>query len=223
MPIKIIACEVMKEELLAVINCHGAEFEFVSMGLHLYPEKLQKELQRIIDSSNGFSRIVLAFGLCGGAARGLTSNYSILTIPRVHDCIPILLGSQDAYDKARKEEAGTFYLSCGWFKGEKPTISEYRRISEKYGEKKARNIYKRMYASYSRMLFIKTGNPGEEAAFNMASETSGLLELELKTTQGSTEYFNKIVCGPWEDLHFINIAPYGKIEYEDFINCYALY
>src|SRR5690348_11494835 len=114
MRIKIIACEVMKEELLAVQSAENLEYEFISMGLHTYPEKLRKELQKILDESVGYSRVILAFGLCGGAAKNLKASNFILTIPRVHDCIPIFLGSKERFEKLRKEEKGTFYHTCGW-------------------------------------------------------------------------------------------------------------
>ena len=140
MTLKIIACEVMKEELLR-IPCHQpVDYEFVSMGLHLHPDKLRLELQRLLDSAQGYEAVVLAFGLCGGAARDLQSPHAPLIIPRVHDCIPLLLGSQEAFRCCSAEETGTFYLSCGWILTERNILSEHRRVREKFGEKKAAAI-----------------------------------------------------------------------------------
>ncbi len=68
MGLKIIACEVMKEELLASVAGDGPDFEFVPQGLHSHPEKLNIELQNMLDNTRGYSRVVLAFGLCGGGA-----------------------------------------------------------------------------------------------------------------------------------------------------------
>ncbi|HBS58739.1 MAG TPA: hypothetical protein DEA44_05685, partial [Firmicutes bacterium] len=70
MTVKIIACEVMKEELLAIAPRQPVEYEFVSMGLHLHPPKLHRYLQEILDRARGYAQIVLAFGLCGGGAGG---------------------------------------------------------------------------------------------------------------------------------------------------------
>jgi len=114
MPVKIIACEVMKEELLTVAHSTDVEFQFISMGLHRYPDKLRAELQNLLDATVGYSRVVLAFGLCGGAARNLKPSGFTLTIPRVHDCIPLLLGSRERFDRLAHEEKGTFYYTRGW-------------------------------------------------------------------------------------------------------------
>ena len=66
MRLKVIACEVMKEELLAAAADTALDFEFVTQGLHSHPEKLNVELQKMLDGTAGYSRVVLAFGLCGG-------------------------------------------------------------------------------------------------------------------------------------------------------------
>jgi len=49
MSLKIIACEVIKEELLGVASGRDIEFEFLSQGKHNYPDKLGQELQDILD------------------------------------------------------------------------------------------------------------------------------------------------------------------------------
>lgn len=216
MTLKIIACEVMKEELLAVAAGRNIEFEFISMGLHLHPEKLGIELQRILDSLTGYSRVVLAFGLCGGAAKNLRAGDFILTIPRVHDCIPLLLGSKTCFAKHRLEEIGTLYLSCGWMNGEKSIMSEYSRITEKYGEKKAVSVFGRMYSSYQRVLFIRTDNPEEERYLRRSQEISQVLKLQHHITQGDFTFIRKIVNGPWQEDDFITIEPWGILDEELF-------
>ena len=143
MRLKVIACEVMKEELLAAAAGNAPDFEFVPQGLHAHPEKLNEELQRLLDDTTGYSRVVLAFGLCGGGAKNLRAGDFTLTIPRVHDCIAVLLGSRKAFDVVRREEPGTLYLSAGWVRGEAPIISEYGRTVAKYGEARAVSLLKR--------------------------------------------------------------------------------
>ncbi|HEY3423205.1 MAG TPA: DUF1638 domain-containing protein [Negativicutes bacterium] len=212
MPIKIVACEVMKEELLAVTADSDIEFEFISMGLHLYPEKLGKELQQILNGLTGYSRVILAFGLCGGAAKNLKTVRFTLTIPRVHDCIPLLLGSKAAYEKFHQEETGTLYLSCGWMNGERTILSEYDRIYKKYGEKKATGLFKRMYSGYQRALFIRTGSAVEPQCLQRSHQVAALLGLSHQITQGDTSFIKKIVKGPWSTADFINVPPGGTVD-----------
>jgi hypothetical protein len=208
----------MKEELLSVKTNAQIEFEFVSMGLHLHPKKLHTELQNILDRSQGFDKIILSFGLCGGAAKNLKASDTELIMPKVHDCIPILLGSSDQYQEYQKER-GTFYLSCGWMISEKDILSEHQRVCEKYGEKKARSVLQRMYDSYKKVLYIHTGCPNEAVSFEESQQIARLLELNHQTVQGKNTYLHKIVNGPWDDENFIHIQPYGTIREEFFGVC----
>lgn len=218
MRLKIIACEVMKEELLAIKTTAQIEYEFVSMGLHLHPQKLHIELQSILDRSQGFDKIILAFGLCGGAAKNLTAPDTEIFMPKVHDCIPVLLGSRADYEEYQKER-GIFYLSTGWMISEKDILSEHQRIREKYGEKKAFSILQRMYDSYKKVLFIHTGSIGEEISLDESHQIARLLKLSHHTTQSNPIYLQQIINGPWDDENFIRIPPFGTIHEEFFGVC----
>ena len=219
MTVKIIACEVMKEELLAIKSDKYIEYEFISMGLHLYPKKLNTELQKIIDSSAGYSKIILAFGLCGGATKNLKATDIPLITPKVHDCLPLLLGSRETFAYFSQEERGTFYLTCGWMITEKNILSEHQRICEKYGEKKALSILARMYDSYKKVLFIHTGCAEEHVSLQQSQQIANLLTLSHHTTQGNSSYLQKLVNGPWESDDFIHILPGEIIEEELFGIC----
>ena len=216
MKIKVIACEVMKEEMLAIEPLLGEEFEFVSMDFHLYPEKLGAELQRIIDSSLGYDRIILAFGLCGGAVKGLKANNCALTIPRVHDCISIFLSPDEGCVCDFKKEVGTFYLSCGWMITEKSILSDHKRILEKFGSKKAFRVLNRMYDGYKKVLFICTGYPSQDEVIVQSKEIASLLSCKHEIIQGKISFIKKIIRGPWDDINFINKAPLGILTEEDF-------
>jgi G3E family GTPase len=214
--IKIIACEVMKEEILSINTSPDVDFEFVSMDFHLYPKKLGKELQNIIDRSFSYSRVILAFGLCGGASKGLKATNCALTIPRVHDCISIFLSAGEDCVCNFEKEMGTFYLSKGWMISEKSILSDHQRILEKYGPQKAFSVLKRMYEGYKKVLFIQTGCPIENETILQSKQIAKLLCVNYETIQGETAFVKKIVSGPWDNINFINIEPMEFIAEKDF-------
>ncbi|HWR39608.1 MAG TPA: DUF1638 domain-containing protein, partial [Patescibacteria group bacterium] len=212
MTLKIIACEVMKEELLRIPLRQAADYEFVSMGLHLHPDKLRVELQRLLDNAQGYETVILAFGLCGGAVRGIKSPHASLVIPRVHDCIPLLLGSQEAFQHCSAEETGTFYMSCGWILTERNILTEHERVREKFGDKKAAAILARTYSGYKKLLFIHTGCDNDAAVLEQSREMARLLTLDHATTTGDPGYLQQIVNGPWDSPNFIRVPPGEAIE-----------
>lgn len=212
MSLKIIACEVIKEELLRAASGRDIEFEFLPQGRHNYPDKLAQELQGMLDGVKGYSHVILAFGLCGNATRNLRAGNFTLTIPRVHDCIPLLLGSRESFEKYRREETGTLYMSCGWTNSEGSIIGEYKRTVEKYGAKRAARIYDMMYNGYKRVLFIRTGVAQEEKYLGLSESIGELLKLDHQITQGDLTYIERLVNGPWPEEDFINIPPYGILD-----------
>ncbi len=216
MKTKIIACEVIKEEILTIKPSHSVDFQFVSMGLHMYPAKLHKELQQLLDQSLGYSRIILTYGLCGGAAGNLLATNCLLTVPRVHDCIPLLLGSKPEYQRLQETAKGTFYLSGGWMEGELTLLAEYRRICQKYGQQRAAKVMSKMFDGYHRFLYIHTDHPREATNLAESRETASLLNLKHDCTHGNRRYLEKIVNGPWAEEEFINVPQGSSINELDF-------
>lgn len=212
----IIACDVMKEELLAVTPQHPVTFHFVSMGLHRWPDKLREELRTVLATIEGKSRVVLAFGLCGGAVAGLTAPGIPLFIPRAHDCIPLLLVSHYTHEELVREEKGTYFLSGGWLEGERTVFSEYRRVRDRYGEQKAKRVMATMFDAYRRLVFIYTGHPRENDHLATGRELAELLGLKFTIRPGRDAWLRRIVNGPWDGDSFIEIAPGMVLQETDF-------
>jgi Protein of unknown function (DUF1638) len=214
----IIACEVMKEELLRVAATRPVQFRFVSLGLHRWPERLREELARILseDIPDGTGAIVLGFGLCGGALNGLRAPGVPLVIPRVHDCIPLLIGSQLEYQRELKREKVTFFLTGGWLEGERTLLTEYRRVRNRHGEIKARKVIATMLDSYRRILFVTTGHPRQDLRLAEARELSALLDLPLEIRDSSSLWLEQIVNGSRDTDSFIVVEPFGEIGEELF-------
>lgn len=214
---KIIACEMMKEELLAV-SCDDdtVEFDFISTGLHAEPLKLNATLQNRLDESVGYEHIVLCFGYCGGGAKNLQNGDYMLSVPKVHDCLAIMLGSQKNFNKVRDEEAGTLYFSRGWLQFFEESTSGLlpgsEILFEKYGEEKGKSLIKRMYAGYKRALCIMNEGDNKEALMEKTNHYSQLLSLTSAAIDGTVTYYNKIVNGPYEEAYFFNIKPKGILE-----------
>lgn len=118
---KLFSCEVMKDEVLWLIDRLGLgdtiEPDWLEMGLHQEPDKLNAELKKRIAACEGlgFDAILLMFGLCSNAVIGLTPPAdSRLVIPRVHDCISVYLGSGRRYLAEHNAEPGTYWFSRGF-------------------------------------------------------------------------------------------------------------
>ncbi len=205
----IIACEVMREELLRVSHSPSVSIKFLSMGLHVSPDRLRSALSEELYAVQDATQIVLGFGLCGAATEGLSSPHATIIIPRVHDCIPLLLGHAEI-DGGPHLEKGTFYLSGGWMEGERTLISEHRRATAKFGEKRALRILNTMFSPYEKIRFIRTDHPRVAAREEEAKGFAGLLNLVAESTQGDSGYLSRLINGPWVLPEFVCI-PKGEV------------
>lgn len=138
-PCYLIACEVMRpeiERLLADMEC-PFHISWMKQGLHNSPDILRREVQRQIHEYEqaGATDILLGYGLCGRGLSGVTGEKATLVLPKVHDCVPLLLGV-DQVEANRLSEGGcTLWMSPGWNRYELgPRLESEERRYEEYGE-----------------------------------------------------------------------------------------
>ncbi|MDY0028238.1 MAG: DUF1638 domain-containing protein, partial [Candidatus Humimicrobiaceae bacterium] len=142
--IKLIVCDVIYDELK---NKLTEEWDIASFekSLHEHSDKLREKLQNEINKSQNYDIIVLGYGLCGNGTLGLVSPKVPIVIPKVDDCITLLLGSTEERKKQLKIEPGTYFLTRGYI-GETgdfilPGISE---IKNKYDKDTLQWVVKEM-------------------------------------------------------------------------------
>ncbi|MBC7325435.1 MAG: DUF1638 domain-containing protein, partial [Moorella sp. (in: Bacteria)] len=195
-------CKVMEEELQALATT-GYELHFLDQGLHRSPERLRQALQEAIDSTWDSELVLLGYGLCGGALEGLRAGPAPLIIPKVDDCIPLLLGSPEARQQWGPD---TYFLSAGWLAGGENLVSEYARCLSRYGEERGDRLMRQLFRHYRRVVYIKTGRRGEEATGQTARATAEKLGLNFENTGGNKDYLRQLLRGPWDHL-FLQVPP----------------
>ena len=95
--IAILACKTLRHEIEKACEKHNIDYpiHWIESGLHNYPEKLHKYIQDELDNMQDYDRVILTFGLCGNSLVGVESKNLELIMPKVDDCISLLLGSVD--------------------------------------------------------------------------------------------------------------------------------
>jgi hypothetical protein len=211
---KLIACATVIEEMLPVMPPELI-YQKMEFGLHTEPDKLRSALQEAIDKTDPqITTILLGYGLCSRATAGLKSDYCTLIIPRVDDCIGIFLGSDAEYKEQHRNEPGTLYQTKGWIEADK-SPNGLPDMIEKYGEKKARFLFKQMIKNYTRLAFINTGNYEIEHYRAKSQAMAAEMGLKYEEIQGSNSLVQKLLCGPW-DNEFVTVPPGQATTFLDF-------
>ena len=110
-----IACEVFARPLysIAATTPNVIDIQLMQRSLHDEPSRMRPKLQKKIDfiEDRGYEAVLLGYGLCGSGTMGLQARNIPIVIPRVHDCIAMLLGSPKRYDEEFEKTPGTYWYS----------------------------------------------------------------------------------------------------------------
>ena len=219
----LIACEVFRDEFEAVSPSHVVR-SYLPQGLHRTPGKMPAAIQETIDGASEQAEVVLlGYGLCSNGVVGVTARKAPIILPRVHDCIALLLGSRERYEAEVAACAGTYYITTGWARYGTTSLSCYKdEYLPKYGEEDARYIAGELLKHYKRVAFINHGAGDGEFGRAHAREFAELFGLEYAEVAGSLEYLRRLVRGPWDDQDFVRVPPGQAVSAAPFMSLQAI-
>lgn len=196
----VIACQTIEDEIDAINRTLPVPFPivWVESGLHNFPDKLKVRIQQEIDKISDAENILLLFGYCGNSIEGLVASQARLVVPKVEDCISLLLGGNQIR-QALSRQTPAFYLTSGWLRYEKNIYWEYEKCLEKYGEARSLRIFKAMFAHYSNLNFIDTGSYNLESVMSSTAKFATKLNLKQGIVQGTLKLINKAFLEEWDD------------------------
>lgn len=203
----VIACQTIEDEVKAINNTLPDPFPIVwiESGLHNFPARLKERLQQEIDKISGVENILLMFGYCGNSIEGLVAAQARLVVPKVEDCISLLLGGNQIR-QALSRKTPAFYLTEGWLRYEKNICWEYEKCLEKYGEARSLRIYRTMFAHYSTLNFIDTGSYTIEPVMRRTAEFASRLNLKQGIVPGTLKLIAKALLKEWDE-DFLIVLP----------------
>jgi hypothetical protein len=224
-PVVVLACQVLQDLLTRLLPEGVAhEITYMDYGLHRVPSNMTGTLQEAIDSVQTPSLVVLGYGLCGNGLRGLRAGQHTLLVPRVDDCIALLLGSYRTYIREFEAVPGTYYLSKGWLESGSHPLKEYREYVPKYGAKEAIWIMDQQYQHYERLVLVAHDQADLEAYRPQAQEVARFCErwgMRYEERLGSDQYVRRLVQVAADldsaDGDFLVIPPGGEIRQEQFM------
>lgn len=218
----IVVCENLKDEV--TLLCEKLvennsiksipQIIYVDSKYHNMPQKLNSKLQTIIDENKEYESITLLYGQCGNAVLGLKSDYSKLILPKVSDCISLYLGGDEKRKKLKKSER-TYFFTKRYIENEESLYNEISKMKEKYGDKKAINMYKIMMNNYEYIRIIDTKAYDVEDIMGKIQSLCDDLDLCYEIVECDLSIIEKVLLGI-VDEHLIVKDKGEKVNNEDF-------
>lgn len=212
----IIACKTLEDEIMLAMKNTGLEFpvEYIESGLHERPKKLAQAVSELFEKVQA-DRVIMPLGQCGNSLIGIASGNFELIMPKVDDCLSLLIGSTAEKSRIAAEDRA-FFMTDGWLRGESTVMSQYAMSKEKYGEETALSILEMMYAHYNTIGLIDSGAASVEELYDKTAEVAELLDLERKIYPGTVRYIEDLLTGPWDNDRFIVKKAFEVIKSEDY-------
>jgi hypothetical protein len=233
MKLKLVSCEVLYREMCGVVahSPHQVDVEFLPKGLHdLGGVPMRKRLQDVIDrvDPERFDAILLGYGLCGNGTAGLAARALPLVIPRAHDCIALLMGGRDRYQRYFENNPGVYFRSTGWLERGEDTGQETLRIVRnrtgagqslqelihKYGEENGQYLFDELNSyqrTYRKLTYIATGLEPDESFERQARDEAAAKGWEFEHIDGEISLFERLVSGEWDEDDFLIVPPGWRV------------
>jgi hypothetical protein len=211
----IVACKTLEDELSDAIRKTGKSYptEWLESGLHTTPKKLNERLRELLSAIEA-DRVLLVMGFCGNSIEGVKAGNFELIIPRVDDCISLLIGSMEERVRVSAENAA-YFLTEGWLRGEYNIWVEHEYTVNKYGEETARYIADTLYGHYRTLGILDSGVNAMEPLLEKTKIIADTFKLEQKVIPASTAYIRRLLTGPWPEDRFIVKRPGEEITAKD--------
>ncbi len=210
----IIACKVFEDELqryLPQIFLQPKQVLLFDVSLHITPDKMRTTLAELISQvKQPVENILLLCGLCGNSVLGLKSEYSNLVIPRMHECLAMFLGSNEAYMKFKKESPRTYFASPGWLKSDLlPGEALYEKIKLEYLEKyqdpelveELMDAFLEQYASYNAYLYADFLD--DEQSLKQCECNAKFMKWDFASIKSSPQFFLDALNQKWDERFLI--------------------
>jgi len=206
----ILACSTLRDEVETVLREAASDTQvvWIPSGLHNVPGELRERLQAELDALPPVEHVLMAMAFCGNSVAGLKSRNFRLTIPRMDDCISLLLGTVKNRVEAYK---GVYFMTAGWLRGERSLLTEYEYVVAKYGAQRGKRIFQAMFRNYTDVALLDSGCFDRAAAEAEMRETARILGMSYREYPGDLTLLRQLLQGPWPEEQFLTVGPDTEI------------
>lgn len=213
--LKLIACPAVLGEL-AEGATDGVDCRTMEAQLHLNPERLKEAIRAAVaDADKPGATIVLGYGMCSNAVLGLKTEHATLVVPKVDDCVAMMLGSNEAFAAETEKECGSYFVAKAYLEECDTIMSEHEKLVEKRGRERAEKMMRLLLDHYTRIVLIDTGRYDLEPYRARVAGFAETFDLAVEEVPGTTRILDALVTGGW-DGDFVVAQPGHELTLRDF-------
>ena len=183
--------------------------------LHAEPKRMRSSILETLEALPPSCETVLAaMGYCGGSWNHIPLSRRVV-IPKVDDCITLLLHTDDTPHGNLKEAGHMYFRDCDT--GAYSIEGMKEEICRTYGMEFGTSIFGSWFQNYTNADIIDTGvyDCYSEEYVIEAQKNADLIRCSLGYVEGSNRILEKLVSGQW-DAQFIVLESGQEMTEQDF-------
>lgn len=213
----IFACSALEIYVFAAQEKEGTCYPavFLDKENHMEPKCMR---QCILDAEKSLpptvKNVLVAMGFCGGALDSVSFSRRFV-IPRVDDCVSMMLQTDGQYNPNPKETGHLYMMEpdpedFSFEKMFQDNQTEYEGVSPEM-------LFHMYFDSYTNLDIVDTGfnDCYSEAYAEKAQENADLIHAALDYVQGGNQMLERLVGGRWNE-QFLVAEPGRLIRHGDF-------
>ncbi|MGI6094135.1 MAG: DUF1638 domain-containing protein [Lachnospiraceae bacterium] len=214
----ILACSSVKDYVNEAQKTMHTSYpvQLIDRKYHMDPKKMQIQLITAIEKLDPeIDTVLVAMGFCGGSWDQVSFANRRIVIPRVDDCVSLMLHTDDEYHPNLKESTHLYMME------ENPedfslkrAFEDCKKLFEGYDED---TLFHKLFDYYTQIDIVDTGlhDCYSEKYATIAQENADLINAGLDYVQGSNRLLEKLVSGRWDE-QFLVAEPGHLIRHGNF-------
>ena len=213
----ILSCSSLLLHVEAAQTKMHTRFRVVNLDrrLHAEPKRMRSSILETLEALPPSCETVLAaMGYCGGSWNHIPLSRRVV-IPKVDDCITLLLHTDDTPHGNLKEAGHMYFRDCDT--GAYSIEGMKEEICRTYGMEFGTSIFGSWFQNYTNADIIDTGvyDCYSEEYVTEAQKNADLIRCSLGYVEGSNRILEKLVSGQW-DAQFIVLESGQEMTEQDF-------
>ena len=177
---------------------------------HVEPQQMREQILAALRAlPEEIDTVLVAMGFCGGSWQDVTSSRRLI-IPRVDDCVSLVMTTTDEVRPCTKE-MGHMYV-FGGSSGGFSIGGIYEALRKEHDAETAQIVFDMMFENYRNVDIVDTGlydcyDPDYVEAVQTDADR---IQAELSYVDGSNLLLEKLLSGRW-DRQFFVLEPGGTL------------
>lgn len=191
----ILSCPTLKKEIQHILGEHKLDTPvyFLPRRLHADPKELAEYLQNTIDSFDNVDRILICVSGCGGGTAKLRATTAELVIPKMRDCLDLLLSGDDV-KSIKRAPNGIFMTESCWATMKEGELNLEKQIAAK-GKEAGEAWLRQIFKGFEHFYIIDTGVYDVDAVAKEMQPLIDVLEGTVEVVPGRCGLLRKLLTG----------------------------